>query len=106
MQSQTRLFYLTFLIPTMIMDIKAFQLVFYKKLFSLYLKILKELIGNLRTEVLNNRILKSRVYDTIIRRKLKNIISMHYVIVQMIECFNSSMGLSQLGILLAIKFYL
>lgn len=105
-KSQTRLFYFAFLMPTILFDIKAFQLVFFISLFSSYLKILRELVRDLNLEVLSNQRIKSNIYDSIIRKKLNKIISMHYIVVQMIDNFNSSMGLSQLGIMLAFKFYL
>lgn len=105
-KSQTRLFYLAFLMPTVLFGIKAFQLVFFISLFSSYLKILRKLMRNLNLEVISNQRIKSNIYDSIIRKKLSKIISMHYFVVKMIDNFNSSMGLSQLGIMLAFKFYL
>lgn len=103
---QTRLFYLSFLVPTIIFNLKAFQILFFMNVFSSYLNILRALLKELNLEVLDNQKLKSKVYDSIIRKRLNKIISMHSTVVQMVENFNSSMGLSQIGILLAFKFYL
>lgn len=97
---------LTIYIPDFIIFAKAFQLIFYMKVFSSYLRTLKELVRNLNEEIINNQRLKSKVYDSIIRNKFKEIIFLHYEIVKMLENFNSSLGLSQLGVFLAMKFNL
>jgi hypothetical protein len=60
----------------------------------------------LNQEIINNQKLKSKAYDSIIRVKYTKIISMHGSVVKIIENFNSSLGLSQIAILIAQKYYL
>jgi hypothetical protein len=104
--SQSFLFYFSFLVPTILFDIKSFQLVFYMMLFRSQLDILTSLMENLNEEIADNQRLKSKVYDKIIRKKFHQIISMHQQVVEIIDNFNSSIGFSQLGIVLVLKFYL
>lgn len=103
---RSRLFYIVFLIPTFIFDLKALQLIFYMTLFESYLKVLRQLVYDLNQDVANNQKLKSKAYDAIIRRKFRKIIGMHSKVLKMVDNFNSSLAISQLSILITIKFYL
>lgn len=106
LKQQSRLFYCTFLVPTFIIDLKVFQLVYYMMLITSHLKILVQLIKDLNVEINSNQRLKSKVYDSTIRKKYRQIIATHYSVSRMVERFNSSLGLSQIMILQAINFYL
>lgn len=104
--TKSRLFYLSFLVPTFIVDLKILQLVFNMELIASYLKVLRCLTRDLNEEIVHNQKLKSSPYDRIIRKKYRELIAMHYSVVKLVDNHNASLGISQMVIMLAMKFYM
>lgn len=103
---QSRMFYLTFLPPTFIIQLKTLQHVMYLMFIETQLRILKCLVKEVNQEASHNQSLKSKAYDRIIRNKLNKIRSMYDNVTEMVENFNSSLGLTQLFMAVCVKLFL
>lgn len=106
MNPKSRIFYISFLIPTIILYGKVVQLVLNMRIIAAYLNIMSCLIRDLNEDVIMNMKLKSRVYNKITRKKYHYVITMYCSVIKLIENYNESLGISQLTIFMAMNFYL
>jgi 7tm Chemosensory receptor len=104
--SQSQMFYLAFILPVILHQLKTLQHVVFLMFIGAKLKILKFLVREVNQDVTINQDLKSEALNEIIRNKYQKVFCMYENVLESIQKLNSSIGISQLVMLTGCTFYL